>query len=201
MAYLLPTEYVAFGLCADTAGSWVTSASAMIEAHCKRPTLLSASYTERLRCSRGTQRVRLSYGPLVSVDAVRARYAPVRGDHVAFGFENEVARMFGLPGAWVDVDVATLDVSLPLGEVQLRESVLAPRFSEVEITYTAGVATIPDAVKVACAQIVRNAQAIPALNVKTNKLGGLEMSYFSDSLLDPQTRALLRPYVAERPGA
>ena len=52
--------------------------------------------------------------------------------------------------------------------------------------------------KIACAQIVLNAQAIPALNVKTNRMSGLEMSYFSDSLLDAQTRALLRPYVAER---
>src|SRR5580698_5451396 len=75
MGYLLPSEYVTYGLTADTQDSWVTSASAMMEAYCKRPTLMSASYTEYLRVSRHTQRVRLSYGPLISVDAVQARYA------------------------------------------------------------------------------------------------------------------------------
>ena len=34
MGYLLPSEYVAYGLTADTQDSWVTSASAMIEAYC-----------------------------------------------------------------------------------------------------------------------------------------------------------------------
>lgn len=196
MTYLLPADYVGFGLCVDTAEAWVTSASAMIDAHCRRPTLMNSSYTERLRFARASQTVRLSYCPLVSVDAVRARY--VRGGVVSCGLEQEVASAFGLPGTWVDVAVASVDVCLPLGEVCLRESVLAPPFGEVEITYTAGVAAVPDAVKVACAQIVRNAQAIPALNVKTNRMSGLEMNYFSDSLLDAGTRALLRPFVAER---
>ncbi len=198
VAYLLAADYPAFGLCADTADAWVTSASAMIEAHCRRPTLMSASYTERLRFGRGPQVVRLSYAPLVSVDSMKARYECRREAEGNCGFVQEVATTFGLPGAWIEVDVTTLDVCLPLGELRLTESVFAPRFSEAEVTYTAGVASVPDAVKVACAQIVRNAQATPALNVKTNKMSGLEMDYFSDSLLDAQVRALLRPYVAER---
>ena len=198
MTYLLAADYVAYGLCANTAEAWVTSASAMIEAHCRRPTLMLASYTERKRLLRGSQCVRLSYGPLVSVDSMRARYAVARRDGFAGDFASEVASVFGLPGAWVDVDVATLDVNLALGELSLAESALAPRYSEAEVTYTAGLASVPDAVKVACAQIVRNAQATPALNVKTNKMSGLQMDYFSDSLLDEQVRALVRPHVAER---
>ena len=43
-------------------------------------------------------------------------------------------------------------------------------YSEIDLVYTAGLITIPDAVKVACAQIVRNAQATPALNVRSGKL-------------------------------
>jgi hypothetical protein len=74
------------------------------------------------------------------------------------------------------------------------------RYSEAEVTYTAGLATIPNAVKVACAQIVRNAQTTPGLNVKSSKLDTLETQYFSDSLIDSQVQALLRPYVAERLG-
>jgi len=115
MGYLLPAEYAAFGLTAETADAWVTAASAMMEAYCRRPSLLTASYTERMRVPRRAQTVRLSYGPLVSVDAVKARYARVREDELE-PMQVEFAAAFGLPGSWVDVDVATLDVSLPTGE-------------------------------------------------------------------------------------
>ncbi len=40
MGYLLPADYVAYGLSADTADAWVTTASAMIEAYCRRPSLM-----------------------------------------------------------------------------------------------------------------------------------------------------------------
>ena len=75
MGYLLPADYVAYGLSADTADAWVTTASAMIEAYCRRPSLMSASYTERMKVPIKAQTVRLSYGPLISVDAVQAQYA------------------------------------------------------------------------------------------------------------------------------
>ena len=52
------------------------------------------------------------------------------------------------------------------GEVALPQNPLGLAYNEVELTYTAGSAAIPDAVKFACAQIVRNAQATPALNVR-----------------------------------
>src|SRR5436305_772422 len=70
----------------------------------------------------------------------------------------------------------------------------------IEVTYRAGLATVPAAVKVACAQVVRNAQATPALNVKSSRLDTMQMQYFSSSLLDEQVKLLLRPYVAQKVG-
>jgi hypothetical protein len=105
---------------------------------------------------------------------------------------------------WVDVDVSTLDVSLPTGEFRFpwngTGGLMALPYGEAEVTYTAGLAVVPDAVKVACAQIVKNAQATPGLNVKSSKMDTLQTQYFSDSLLDAQVQAILRPYVAERLG-
>ena len=49
MGYLLPTEYVQYGLTAETTDDWVTMASALIEAHCRRPSLMVTQYSERLR--------------------------------------------------------------------------------------------------------------------------------------------------------
>ena len=134
----------------------------------------------------------------MSVDTVKARYDRRREELLGWDFAAEIATVFGLPGAWVDIDINTVDVNTATGELRLAECVFALRYSEVEVTYTAGVASVPDAVKVACAQIVRNAQATPGLNVKANTMNGLQMQYFSDSLLDAQVRALLRPFVAER---
>jgi hypothetical protein len=198
MGYLLPSQYVAYGLTAETPDAWVTAASSMIEAYCKRPTLLSASYTERLRVSRHSQRVRLSYGPLVSVNTVSARYARPSWRDGEEPFAIEFALTFGLPNTWVSVDPSTLCVDLTLGEFRFPWNVMGLRYAEAEVTYTAGLATIPDAVMVACAQIVKNAQATPGLNVKSSKMDTLQTQYFSDSLMDSQVQALLRPYVAER---
>jgi len=55
-------------------------------------------------------------------------------------------------------------------------------------------------VKAACAQIVRNAQSTPALNVRRGRLDRMYMDYFSDSLLDDTVRELLAPYVAQKVG-
>jgi hypothetical protein len=203
MGYLLPAEYAAYGLTAETADAWVTTASAMMEAYCRRPSLLAQSYTERMRVPRDAQTVRLSYGPLVSVDAVQARYArPEYGEelHGEFAFAGMFAAAFGLPGQWVAVDPATLHVSLQTGEFRFACNLMGLRFCEAEVTYTAGLAVVPEQVKVACAQIVRNAQATPGLNVKSSKLDTLQTQYFSDSLIDSQVQALLRPYLAERLG-
>jgi hypothetical protein len=64
----------------------------------------------------------------------------------------------------------------------------------------AGCDPVPEAVKFACAQVVRNAQAMPALSVKRSKVERLEMEYFGSSLIDDTVKALLKPFVAERLG-
>lgn len=203
MGYLLPAEYAAYGLTAETADAWVTTASTMIEAYCRRPTLMSASYTERMRVPLRAQTVRLSYGPLISVDAVKAQYVRPNHHEELYGelaLQIAFAAAFALPGQWVTVDPSTLDVSLPTGEFRFAWNVMGLRYGQAEVTYTAGLTVVPDAVKVACAQIVRNAQATPGLNVKSSKMDTLQTQYFSDSLIDSQVQAMLRPYVAERLG-
>ena len=197
MGYLLPEEYAAYGLTAETADAWVVAAGAMIEAFCRRPSLSTQSYVERLRVGRSGHSVRLSYGPLLSLTSVRARITNVRGTRWSL-FGDEVLRAFCGVGTWTVMDVTTLEADSVGGEVRLPWNLLDVSYDEVEVTYTAGFAEVPVGVKVACAQIVKNAQATPGLNVKSSRVDTLQMQYFSDSLIDSQVRALLRPYVAER---
>lgn len=198
MAYLQASEYIAFGLSADTADAWVEAASSMIEAHCRRTSLLATTYTERLRVPRHSSSAQLTYAPVAQVTAVQARYAlHARGGE---GLLLEWALAFGSPGQWIAVDPTTVILDSVTGEMRLPWNLLGLQYSEVEVTYTAGFAVTPDAVKFACAQIVKNAQVTPGLNVKSSKLDTLQTQYFSDSLIDSQVQALLRPFVAERLG-
>ncbi len=204
MGYLLPTEYVQYGLTAETTDDWVTMASALIEAHCRRPSLLVTQYVERLRVTTGAQAIRLSYLPLANAESslvsVKARYGRPRRGELADVFREQVAWAFTVPGSWVEVSVTDVDVNVATGELTLPSNFLGLSYNEVEVTYFAGVAAIPAAVKVACGQIVRNAQATPGMNVKSSRLDTMQMQYFGSSLVDEQTQMLLRPYVATRVG-
>jgi hypothetical protein len=207
MAYLLPADYVNYGLPAGTTPDWVTAATALINSFCRRPDLNVIQYQERLRLVTGSQTVLLSYLPLAPLGtaaspivAVEGRYGrPRRGESVAAPLV-EAALAFSLPGEWTTIDPATVDFAADTGELTLPWNLLGLPYNEVMVTYTAGLATITDDVLCACAQIVRNAQAQPALNASLTKMDTMQMKYFSSSLLDETVQAWLRPYVANRLG-
>jgi hypothetical protein len=208
MIYLQPSEYEQYGLEATTPAAWVTAASAMMDAHCRRGTLGVAQYSERVRVSDGRNSVRLTYLPLaisapasIAIVAMRGRYAlPRRGESPNSDLTSEFATAFGLPGTWSDLDTKQADYCAETGEVSVPPNVLGLAYNELEVAYTAGLDPIPSGVKVACAQIVRNAQATPALNVRAGNLDRMHLEYFSDTLLDQNVRALLAPYVAQKVG-
>jgi hypothetical protein len=207
MGYLQPTEYENFGLASDTTDDWVTAASALIDAHCRRASLNPTQYVERLRLVEGSQCVRLSYLPLVAVPplsspliGIRARYGRPRRGEMVYPIQAEIAWAFGLPGTWNALDCTTVDWVSDTGELVFPQNIFGMPYNEAEVTYTAGLSTISDAVKSACALIVKNAQATPSLNVKSSRMDTMQMEYFSNSLLDEGVKTLLRPYVASRLG-
>ncbi|HXE07758.1 MAG TPA: hypothetical protein VN612_07670 [Acidobacteriaceae bacterium] len=207
MPYLDPTEYIAYGLSAETGDDQVAMASALIEAHCRRATLLVAQYVERIRLTAQTQSVRLSYLPLAPLApatsplvSVRVRYATPRRGELHDPMLAQVAWAFSVPGSWSSLDLSLIDLNADTGNLTFPMNVLGLNYNEVEVTYTSGMATIPASVKFACAQIVKNAQATPALNVKSTRMDTLQMQYFSGSLIDASVQKLLAPYVAQRIG-
>jgi hypothetical protein len=112
----------------------------------------------------------------------------------------EIALVYALPGTWVDLNVSSFDYFAETGEVSWLGNPLGLAFDEIELTYTAGFAQVPDPVKFACAQLVRNAQATPALNVRAGTLNSMHLEYFSDTLIDSTVQGLLAPYVAQKVG-
>ena len=207
MAYLLPADYGNYGLPPGTTPDWIAAATALINSFCRRPDLNVIQYQERLRIVSGTQTVLLTYLPLAPLGAaaspivsIEGRFGrPRRGEIVAVPLV-EAALAFSLPGEWTPIDPTTVDCATDTGELTLPWNVLGLPYNEVMATYTAGLSAITDDVLCACAQIVRNAQAQPALNASLTKMDTMQMKYFSSSLLDETVQAWLRPYVANRLG-
>lgn len=206
-SYLQPTEYQTYGLASDVTDDWITTASSLIDSHCRRPSLNPTQYSERLRIVEGSQTVRLTYLPLSPIApatlpfvSIQARYAKPRRGQIAYPLQEEVLWAFSLPGAWTTVDPATVDFVADTGELTFPLNILGLPYNEVLVEYTAGLATLPDAVKCACAQIVKNAQSTPGLNVKSSRVDTLQLQYFAGSLLDATVLALLRPWVSVRMG-
>ncbi|MBT9331873.1 hypothetical protein [Paracidobacterium acidisoli] len=207
MGYLLPAEYESYGLGSDVTDDWITVASAMIDAHCRRESLNPTQYTERLRLVEGSQTVRLSHLPLTPIPpatlplvSIQARYAKPRRGEVIYPLQEEVLWAFSLPGAWTAVDPTTVDFVDDTGELTFPLNIIGLPYNEVAVTYTAGLSVIPDKVKSACALIVKNAQATPGLNVKSSKLDTMQMQYFANTLIDGAVEVLLQPWVSTRLG-
>lgn len=207
MAYLEPADYSSYGLPAGTTADWITAATALINSYCRRPDLNVTQYSERLRVTDGVQTVRLSYLPLAPLApattplvTIEGRYAKPRRGELQREPLFEIAWAFSLPGQWSAIDPTLVDFDANGGELTLPWNVLGLPYNEVQVTYTAGLTTIGDDVKSACAQIVRNAQATPALNASMSRIDTMQMKYFSSSLIDETVQAWLAPYVANRLG-
>lgn len=205
MLYLQPADYPNYGLPSGTTADWVTAATALINSYCRRPDLNIVEYTERLRMVRGTSSVRLSYLPLAPMGLATNPIASIEGRFTKQrrGADELLSGMFeafALPGQWSAIDPNMVDFDANTGELTLPWNVFGLPYSEVSVTYSAGLAIIGDDVKTACAQIVRNAQSTPALNASKTKIDTMQMQYFSSSLLDETVKTWLRPYVANRMG-
>jgi hypothetical protein len=207
MPYLQPADYPNYGLPPGTTADWITAATALINSYCRRPDLNVVQYNERLRVTRGARTVLLSYLPLAPLGtaatpivSMQGRYAkPRRGEMINEPL-FEMAWAFSLPGQWAAIDPALVDFDPNTGELTLPFNILGLPFNEIAVTYTAGLVTIGDDIKTACAQIVRNAQSTPALNASKTKIDTMQMQYFSSSLVDETVQAWLNPYVANRLG-
>lgn len=201
--YLTTAEFVPFGLADSTDPALIRIASDLVDAFCQRPTVLRAEYRERNRLPHGLPVTRTSYTPLVAPDgaaspftSVRVRFGIPRGPELA-GLAGMLAP-FGGPPAWVELAPELVEYLAETGEVWLPASLFGVAYTEAELVYTAGYAEIPAAVKLACAQIIRNIESHPAAAVRSATLDRLQLEYFGGSLLDEDTRRLLAPFVALR---
>lgn len=199
--YLTTAEFAQYGLADSTDPAMIRIASDLVDSFCQRESLLIAQYSERNRLPEGLPVTRATYTPLAfSAPAttpfvtVRARHGVSRGPNAAT--LAEMIAPFGGPPAWVDLDTAMVDYNAATGDVWLPLGILGIPYTETELVYTAGYAQPPEAVKLACAQIIRNVESHPVASVRSTQMDRLQLEYFAGSLVDDDVRRLLAPFVA-----
>ena len=201
--YLSTAEFVTFGLPDSTDPALIRVASDLVDSYCQRASVLVAQYTERTRLPQGIPITRASYTPLAVPAGGQTPFVTLRARHGVPRGPNadtlaEMIAPFGGPPAWVDLDPAQVDYLAATGEIWLPTGIFGVPYSEVEMTYTAGYDQVPESVKLACAQIIRNIESHPAAKVSAVQLDRLHLEYFAGSLLDEDVRRLLGPYIAMR---
>ena len=218
MPYLTPPSYETYGL--DRRHPRRSRHASPHRPHrssyCRRPSLMAAQYSERVRLIAGSQTLRLSYGPLLDgalLSARRIRYArPRRGEDGGINFTDRQTATSSTrspppsasPALWSDARRHHASTSTPApAKSRSPQTFSASPYNEAEITYTAGFVTVPVPVMVACAQIVqkRPGHPRPERQIQPSSTP-CRCEYFSAEA-SSATRAspcLLEPYRAERLG-
>jgi hypothetical protein len=201
--YLTTAEFAQYGLADSTDPAMIRIASDLVDSSCHRESVLLMQYSERNRLPEGLPVTRATYTPLAMAQgaptpfvSVRARHGIARGPHAAT--LAEMMAPFGGPPAWVDLDPARVDYNAATGDIWLPVGIFGIPYTEAELVYTAGYAQPPEAVKQACAQIIRNIESHPVASVRTAQMDRLQLEYFAGSFLDEDVRRLLAPFVAIR---
>lgn len=201
--YLTTAEFSAYGLADSTDPALIRVASDLVDAFCQRASLLVTQYTERNRLPDGLPVTRATYTPLAIAQGEQTPFLSVRARHGIPRGPNaltlaEMVAPFGGPPAWIDLDATKVEYDAATGELWLPAGIFGVPFTDVELTYTAGYEQVPEGVKLACAEIIRNIESHPAANVRSARLDPLELEYFAGSLLDEDVRRLLAPFVTVR---
>ncbi len=199
--YITTADFAALGLEDSTDPALIRVASDLVDAFCQRESLAVTQYSERTRLPQGIPITRATYTPLAVPSGqsspfvtVRARHGVPRGPNA--GTLAEMVAPFGGPPPWETLDAAKIDYNARTGEMWLPSGIFGIPYTEVEMTYHAGFTEPPEAVKLACAQIIRNIESHPAAPVRNAQLDRLQLEYFAGSLVDEDVRRLLAPFVA-----
>lgn len=173
--------------------SFIDRASVLIDEYLHR-SIAVTTYTERMSLTSGGSH--LTYLPVVSLTSVKARH----------DIRNDPQASFLAQPTWDDIDITTVDLLLDTGIFYILQTVLSissilssaiGNYTEAEVVYTAGYATVPEAVKQACGQLITNMSMRPNPMAVAEQLpNGLRTSYGSTSLITPEIAELLGSYVA-----
>jgi hypothetical protein len=161
----------------------ITEISAWILNQMNRGAILQASYTER-RSGTGGDQIQTKYFPIISVESlsVNGIAVPSSPDSVQPGFVFDGLSIFMLGGTCLN------DGSLHPGQFWRGRQ-------NVQISYTAGYATVPaDIERAVIDQIVFTFRRLPKLGTITQSMGGVTTATFSQKDTAPGVTGVINQY-------
>lgn len=162
--------------------------------------------TETCNLPKGRPLTRLARTPIVRVLSAQGRYSfGRRGDRYGsimndFNLLAAVSN-FGGPPAWEPFSLASSGIDPETGTIWVPSGVLLEYYTEVRVNYVAGwtYANMPDAIKLACAQMISAMTAYPdfqAGNVSSLSAGDHKIQRFAGTVLDADMKRSLDSYRA-----
>lgn len=189
----------------STTGSVITLQSVAFE-HPGPCTLdLGCTIKQHKFMPQGRPITNLAYTPVTRLLSGQGRYGyGRRGDASRYQVDdyNLLASLshFGGPPAWEFFPLENTGIDPQSGQLWVPAGVMLAYYSEVNIWYVAGYAqaNLPDAIRMACAQIMQAQINLPQMgNTKSYKAGDTAIEAFASSILSDDSKALLAPYRAK----
>lgn len=208
--YLQPVEYEDYGLPSNTPDALVRQAGFLAESYCNRDTpdqsgvvngFWVGQYREQRRFPADRQITRLSFRPTVAIVSAKVRQRLNRRSDIPQYQEDYLLLNLTTPGGipkWQDLIIDDDHIQLDGdGRVWVATTLLGVKWSEIDITYTAGYAVIPEPIKQAVAMIVgelpRGIGQRPA-GAKELQEGNTRILFGEPGFIPDDVKRLLSPY-------
>lgn len=162
------------------------------------------SVSEELTMPNQRSVCRLSEWPIAKLMSGIGRYGYGRRTDQMLGYfydANLIATLsaFGGPPAWVPFFTPASSLNPETGDLWVPAGTLLAYYTDVKIRYIGGwsAAALPPQIKVATASIVDAMSAAPmGPQIRRFNAGKTQIERFADTILDPDIKSMLRPFMA-----
>lgn len=146
----------------------------------------------------------LQQWPVANIMSGLGRYGYGRRTDQNLGFFYDANLLstlsaFGGPPAWTPFTVAASSLNPRTGDLWVPAGTLLAYYTDIKMRYCAGwpANNLPPQIKVACASIVHAMAASPmGPQIRRFNAGKVSVDRFADTVLDPDIKSMLRPYMA-----
>jgi len=185
--------------CMEVTEAQVRFAMDLMHSVVNRPSLWPETYTERLEVPEDQNQVIVSARPVVSLVKCEGRYGTGRR-HLRSGATGGydlmmVTSFFGQPPGWTVMDVNTLEVQGGTGEIWLSTGPYLAQYTEVQVTYLAGLLRPSSRIKAALVEIVNTVREKGVSDRTRYWVGRVQREYAAPGFITDTAKNLLEPYI------
>lgn len=147
---------------------------------------------------------RLSEWPIANILSTLGRYGYGRRTDQSQGYMYDINLLstlsaFGGPPAWTPVAVPATSLNPTTGEMWVPAGLLLSYYTDIKTRYVGGwpQASLPNEIKMATAILVERIQDAPmGPLVRRFSTGKVTIERFADTVIDQDTKTMLRPYMS-----